>query len=313
MNNIEEIRKLTPIGFDHGWNFCKTRHASFLSGLREITTEPALYDNVLEYGGKYYKIGTKRMEVRENKVSDDTFYLLTLAGIAMELRERGMTTARILLSAGLPLTRFGDEKDDFIRYLGQNRDVRFKFEQVEYHIFIEKVSVYPQCYGAVIDRLHTFARKVVVVDIGSWTVDIMPIYDSSPDESACVTLPHGIITCIRQINKECVRQLNEEVDEYDIQQVMMHGSDDLPEEYRNIIEKQIREYCESIYHSIREQGFNMALTPIIFVGGGATVMKRFGNLSAGKISYIEDVRANAKGFELLAEIRLKEEQRRKAQ
>ena len=151
------------------------------------------------------------------------------------------------------------------------------------------------------------------MDIGSWTVDIMPIYDSSPDESACVTLPHGIITCIRQINKECVRQLNEEVDEYDIQQVMMNGSDDLPEEYRNIIEKQIREYCESIYHSIREQGFNMALTPIIFVGGGATVMKRFGNLSAGKISYIEDVRANAKGFELLAEIRLKEEQRRKAQ
>ena len=93
----------------------------------------------------------------------------------------------------------------------------------------------------------------------------------------------------------------------------MNGSDDLPEEYRNIIEKQIREYCGSIWHSIREQGFNMALTPVIFVGGGATVMKRFGNLSAGNISYIEDVRANAKGFELLAEVRLKEEQRRKAQ
>jgi hypothetical protein len=32
-----------------------------------------------------------------------------------------------------------------------------------------------------------------------------------------VTQPHGIITCIQQINKECVRQLNAEVDEYDIQ------------------------------------------------------------------------------------------------
>ena len=38
-----------------------------------------------------------------------------------------------------------------------------------------------------------------------------------PDESVCVTQPHGIITCIQQINKECVRQLNAEVDEYDIQ------------------------------------------------------------------------------------------------
>ena len=33
----------------------------------------------------------------------------------------------------------------------------------------------------------------------------------------CVTQPYGIITCIQQINKECVRQLNAEVDEYDIQ------------------------------------------------------------------------------------------------
>lgn len=32
-----------------------------------------------------------------------------------------------------------------------------------------------------------------------------------------MTQPHGIITCIQQINKECVRQLNAEVDEYDIQ------------------------------------------------------------------------------------------------
>lgn len=313
MDSIEEIKKITPIGFDHGWNFCKTRHTSFLSGLREITTTPALFDNVLEYGGKYYKIGTKRMEVRENKVSDDSFYLLTLAGIVKELKERGMTTAKILLSAGLPLTRFGDEKDDFIRYLGRNREVSFRFEKVDYHICIERVSVYPQCYGAVVDRLNDFPRKVVVVDIGSWTVDVMPIIDNSPDESACVTFPNGIITCIQQINKECVRQLNEKVDEYDIQQVMMNGSGGLPENYRNIIEKQITEYCGQIYHSIRELGYNMELTPIIFVGGGATVMKRFGGISKGNVKYIEDVRANAKGFEMLAEVYLSAMARKKAQ
>ncbi|MBR1742527.1 MAG: hypothetical protein IJ733_11815 [Lachnospiraceae bacterium] len=141
MDSIDEIRKITPIGFDHGWNFCKTKHTSFISGVKEITTEPALYDNVLEYDGKYYKVGTKRMEVKEDKVSDDSYYLLTLAGIAKELKERGMTTAKILLSAGLPLTRFGDEKDDFIRYLGRNREVSFRFEKVDYHICIERVSV----------------------------------------------------------------------------------------------------------------------------------------------------------------------------
>ena len=67
------------------------------------------------------------------------------------------------------------------------------------------------CYAAVSDKLRFFDNKVLVVDIGSWTVDIMPIINSNPDESICVTKPAGIITCIQQINKECVRQLNAEV------------------------------------------------------------------------------------------------------
>lgn len=76
----------------------------------------------------------------------------------------------------------------------------------------------------------------------------------------CVTQPHGIITCIQQINKECVRQLNAEVDEYDIQKVMVSGGEGLPEKYREIIVKKIRGYCQQIYHNIRELGYNMDLT-----------------------------------------------------
>ena len=52
------------------------------------------------------------------------------------------------------------------------------------------------CYAAVSDKLRFFDNKVLVVDIGSWTVDIMPIINSNPDESICVTKPAGIITCI---------------------------------------------------------------------------------------------------------------------
>lgn len=44
----------------------------------------------------------------------------------------------------------------------------------------------------------------------------------------------------------------------------------------------------------------MELTPIIFVGGGAGVMKRYGGMNQNNISYIDDVRANARGYEYLA-------------
>ena len=127
----------------------------------------------------------------------------------------------------------------------------------------------------------------------------------------CVTQPHGIITCIQQINKECVRQLNAEVDEYDIQKVMVSGGEGLPEKYREIIVKKISGYCQQIYHNIRELGYNMDLTQIIFVDGGAGVMKRFGGLEQKNIQYLEDVKANAKGYEMLGNAYLAQAQKRK--
>lgn len=303
--------KIEVIGIDHGWSGMKTVHEVFTSGCKEISTEPAFAENVLEFAGKYYKIGSRRLEVKDTKVTDENYYMLTLAAVAKELKIRGRKTAHVLLAVGLPLTRFGDEKKDFVSYLLKKKEVSFAFEKERYHISIDNICVYPQCYAAVVDRIDRFPEKQLAVDIGSWTVDIMPIVNGLPDESACVTQPHGIITCIQQINKECVRQLNAEVDEYDIQKVMVNGGGDLPKKYQDIIIKEIRAYCQQIYHNIRELGYNMDLTQIIFVGGGAGVMKRFGNFGQGNIQYIEDVRANAKGYEMLGSAYLAKAQRRK--
>ena len=55
MNN-----KLEVIGIDHGWSMMKTVTQVFVTGVKEITTTPALFGDVLEYDGKYYKIGTVR-------------------------------------------------------------------------------------------------------------------------------------------------------------------------------------------------------------------------------------------------------------
>lgn len=94
------------------------------------------------------------------------------------------------------------------------------------------------------------------------------------------------------------------MDEYDIQQVMLNGADDLPDQYKDIILEELHKYCETITNYIRELGYNMDLTPIIFVGGGATVMKRFGQMQQRNVRYIEDIRANAKGFDYLGKIYL---------
>ena len=81
--------KIEVIGIDHGWSGMKTVHEVFPSGCKEISTEPAFTENLLEYGGKYYKIGSRRLEVKDTKVTDENYYMLTLA--AVESAEPGFT------------------------------------------------------------------------------------------------------------------------------------------------------------------------------------------------------------------------------
>ena len=231
MNN-----KLEVIGIDHGWSMMKTISQVFVTGVKEITTTPALFGDVLEYEGKFYKVGTVRQEVKDTKVEDGSFYLLTLAAVAKELKRRGLAEAKVFLAVGLPLTRFGAEKNDFIKYLTKNKRVSFKYENEPYYIEIDDVAVFPQCYAAVVDKIPTMAKKTLIVDIGSWTIDIMPVINKSPDESKCVTIPKGLITCMRSINEQCVRQLNGEVDESEIQNIMRYGRSDIDDIKEEVIE-----------------------------------------------------------------------------
>lgn len=148
-------KRIEIIGIDHGWSNMKTATQVFTTGVKEITTEPAFFDNVVEFGGVYYKVGGKRLEVRDCKVENDNFYILTLAALAKELCRRGKKEADVLISAGLPLTRFGAEKQEFISYLSRNKEVTFRFEKKKYKARIARVSVFPQCYAAVSDRIAT--------------------------------------------------------------------------------------------------------------------------------------------------------------
>jgi plasmid segregation protein ParM len=301
------MRDLEIIAIDHGWSMCKTPNDIYISGVSEITTEPAYFDNILEYKGRYFKVGTDRLEVKATKVETPDYYYLTLAGIAKELKLRNKTEARVVLSVGLPASRYGDEKNEFIKYLKQNDEVYFKFEQTKYHIWIDRILVYPQCYAAVVDRIAMFGPKVVVVDIGSWTIDIIPVVNKKPDEAGTDSIQQGIITCMRNINKQCVRQLGEKIDEELIKEYMISHKSSLPDEYLQIMNQEISSFISMVINSLREEKYSLKTTPFVFVGGGAVVMKNFGSFNQNNFSFNTDICANAKGFETLAKITMSKE------
>ena len=106
------------IGIDHGYYAIKTRHFSFPAGIVAYTHEPYTLQNTLEYGGRFFVCGTGRQPLLRSKTANDNYYLLTLAAIAKEIRQRGETQkCSVTLAAGLPLAGFGREKKPFRDYL----------------------------------------------------------------------------------------------------------------------------------------------------------------------------------------------------
>lgn len=299
MNNIEVI------GLDHGWSQIKTANSTFVSGVSELAKGPTFMDDVLEYNERYYKIGTERMDVKDSKVENDNYYLLTLAGIAKELKARGKTEADIILAVGLPLTRFADEKKDFVKYITRNGIEEFSYEEVKYKIRILKVNVYPQCYAAVINLIPTFGTQVLAVDVGSWTIDIMPIINRKPNDPACNTKNDGVIRCIKQIQKRTIKEMNGKLDEIFITEYMMTGKTTLSSYYVKIIDEEIRIFVKKIFDSLREEGYNLEVIPVVFVGGGANLVKKYGDCRNMHISFVSDVKANAIGYEILARAALR--------
>ncbi len=75
------------IGFDDGYQLGKTANFLFDNGVHMLgSAEPTLKENSLFYDGEYFKVGEGRSAITEDKISDDTARLRTMAGIAMELR-----------------------------------------------------------------------------------------------------------------------------------------------------------------------------------------------------------------------------------
>ena len=90
------------------------------------------------------------------------------------------------------------------------------------------------------------------------------------------------------------------ISEADIQQMMMTGKSLLPDSITTVIRDELKVFAENVEAQLKENGYDPELTPTVYVGGGASVMRLFGNIRGVHICYQEDVRANAIGYEYLA-------------
>ncbi|MGI6275941.1 MAG: ParM/StbA family protein [Acutalibacteraceae bacterium] len=291
------------IGIDHGYYAIKTRHFSFPAGISEYSHEPYTLQNTLEYGGKFFVCGTGRQPILRNKMENDNYYLLTLAAIAREIKQRGgKTECSVNIAAGLPLAGFGREKKSFREYLLRSpQPVSYRFEGIPYKVTIEDVKLFPQGYSAI--ALHPeFIQNepsVLLMDIGGWTVDLMRLDNGVPNASTCRSLELGMIRCIDETKEQIRRDIGLSVTDAQVERVLAGKLCSMDEDARSIIRKQGRIYTERLLSAAMESGFDLKAIPVVMLGGGATVVKSNVNPQDGlcRVFALPDDKVNAEGFE----------------
>ena len=301
------IKKLR-VAVDHGNRNMKTCHFIFTSGLNVLDKKPARGEQYLQFEGKYYTLSEQRIPYQRDKTLDFRFFILTLFAIAMELEGKEQIqpedVVQIQLPIGLPPKHFAElyEKyESFFRAEGKVLDLNFNGKI--YHICIQEVRAFVQDFAAMMTVGQDIMQipKAVGIDIGGFTTDYLLIRKGKPDMGYCDSLEKGVITMYNQIISSVNSEYDMLLEDTDIDSILSGNTQYYDDSVVHMTESMVHDFVTDLLNSIRERGIDTKTSYTVFIGGGAVLLKQFLEKSdrLGKYLFIEDLKANARGYDLL--------------
>ena len=301
------IKKLR-VAVDHGNRNMKTYHFIFTSGLNVLDKKPARGEQYLQYEGKYYTLSEQRIPYQRDKTLDFRFFILTLFAIAMELEGKEQIqpedVVQIQLPIGLPPKHFAElyEKyETFFRAEGKVLDLNFNGNI--YHICIQEVRAFVQDFAAMMTIGQDIMQvpKAVGIDIGGFTTDYLLMRKGRPDMGYCDSLEKGVITMYNQIISSVNSEYDMLLEDTDIDSILAGNTQYYDDSVVHMTESMVQDFVTDLLNSIRERGIDTKTSYTVFIGGGSVLLKQFLEKSnrLGKYLFIEDLKANARGYDLL--------------
>lgn len=288
------------IGLDHGYGNIKTAHRVFTTGVERFEEEPIVSMNYVKFKDKYYVIGENHLVYQGNKTDSQDFFILTLAGLAEELKFRELHDANIVLAVGLPLAWAKSQAADFKRYLMQETDLDFTFRKERYRVHLCGVEVFPQGFAAICNA-GSMQGINMMVDVGNGTMNVMQIVDGRPLEKSLVTDKFGVSICMKEIQKELSKVSGESIPEMLIEPLLREGIQERTDTVAKTVQRIAEQYAENILKRLIDYGYKENLVHLYVVGGGGCLLRHYSDIrEKANVTFIRDVCANAKGYEYLA-------------
>lgn len=139
------------------------------------------------------------------------------------------------------------------------------------------------------------------MDIGGFTADYLQVKNGEGDLSVCDSLENGVILLYNQTRSRVSAEQDIMLDEAEIDAILMNRNMDTLPNLEELVRRQAKEFADDLLSTLRERGLELRSGPVVFVGGGSILLRRQIEAS-GKVRnpvFVDDIRANAKGYELL--------------
>lgn len=303
-------------GIDHGNGNMKGETSSFPCGIVRYTAQPGRFMNedILEYEGAYYTLSETKMPFKADKTVDDDYFILTLFTLVQEARKKNinLTGKDVVLGVGLPPADFGQQAVGFKQYFidHSRHGISFRMNDKPVSFYLKDVFVSPQNFAAVMCFKASLLKKyrtVNCIDIGDGTVDLLVIRNGKPDLSVRVSERSGMAVLRSEISNRIQQNYGIHLDSSDVEQVLMGEETILEEEIIKEIYRMADDWVHMIINKLHAHVTDFRTNPAIFLGGGSLLLKKQIEQSPEfkYIEFIDDVKANAIGYEKLAAARIR--------
>lgn len=323
------------LGVDVGNSDTKTQNTTTNSGFCDYAQPPYGASEILFYNGRYYVPTFEKFPYVKDKTENDHCFILTLFGIAKEIlytinksgikeadavQEKVSKYTHVDLGIGLPPSHLGTLADKTIKYYQEMFElcngVSFSYQGYQFHIELRTIRLYPQDFAAAatyVPKRDDFLTKkfstYYAIDIGGYTVDVVPIVKKMPDVKNCKSLELGVLKMFDEIIGSVDREYGITLTPDIIEDVLQGENTILESDVEKSINDLAADWVVLILNTLRQKGLEFNTYPVLFLGGGSCLFRKR-ILACGMIrscDFIQNPRANAAGYKKLLEIQLKEQ------
>jgi plasmid segregation protein ParM len=232
-----------------------------------------------------------------------------LAGAAFAMLLPGVEYARLRVVTGLPVAYYRDAVDLSQHLLGEHQVL---LEGRSLTVEVEDVLVVPQPFGALLSlildergRLRTATLdlvegKVGVLDIGSYTTDLVLVEGLEYIEARSGSIEVGVSTALNMVRKVLLDDYRVSYEDHELEQAMRRGwlvVDGQKRSLNGLASDRLDPVARSIEAQARTLWNISTLTAMVLAGGGALALKPWLEPRFSQAIYAPHaVMANAAGF-----------------